>query len=317
MKQHLYKSIALHVAVFIVFALDLPLFFKPKITIGQAPIIVDLKDVKLSEMTNLPPKAVFGDEEKKPAAPEKKPLNFTKEEFEKEQAPEKEEMNLPKKDFVQTAPEEPKKNTPKPDAKPKPKAPEKPQRKPAPKPQKKPARPKQPQKQEKPQTPKTVSNPLKSLMDSVDAIEKEMGKENSPAIIKTGTQVVNMGIEGGTGGSYFSELTITETDAIAGKLRQCWNLDPGARGIENMIIEIKAFLNKDGTVRDVKIVDTARAAADPHFRAIAESARRAVISCQNHQGVNIYKIFAEKYAEKYGIWNTLLLKFNPMDASVQ
>lgn len=317
MKQHLYKSIALHVAVFIVFALDLPLFFKPKITIGQAPIIVDLKDVKLSEMTNLPPKAVFGDEEKKPAAPEKKPLNFTKEEFEKEQVPEKEEMDLPKKDFVQTAPEEPKKNTPKPDAKPKPKAPTKPQRKSAPKPQKKPARPKQPQKQEKPQTPKTVSNPLKSLMDSVDAIEKEMGKENSPAIIKTGTQVVNMGVEGGTGGSYFSELTITETDAIAGKLRQCWNLDPGARGIENMIIEIKAFLNKDGTVLDVKIVDTARAAADPHFRAIAESARRAVISCQNHQGVNIYKIFAEKYAEKYGIWNTLLLKFNPMDASVQ
>ena len=62
MKQHLYKSIALHVAVFIVFALDLPLFFKPKITIGQAPIIVDLKDVKLSEMTNLPPNAIFGDE---------------------------------------------------------------------------------------------------------------------------------------------------------------------------------------------------------------------------------------------------------------
>ena len=25
----------------------------------------------------------------------------------------------------------------------------------------------------------------------------------------------------------------------------------------------------------------------------------------------------EKYADKYKIWNTLLLKFNPMDASVQ
>ena len=28
------------------------------------PIIVDLNDVKISEMTNLPPKAKFGDEDK-------------------------------------------------------------------------------------------------------------------------------------------------------------------------------------------------------------------------------------------------------------
>ncbi|MBP5615737.1 MAG: hypothetical protein J6X42_04220, partial [Alphaproteobacteria bacterium] len=198
---------------------------------------------------------------------------------------------------------------PKPAQKPKPEQ----KSKPEPKPESKPAK-KEPA---KPQEVKTVTNPLKSLMDSVSAMEKEIGEQNSPAVIKTGTQVANMGVEGGTGGSYFSELTITETDAIAGRLRECWNLDPGARGIENMIIEIRAFLNKDGTVRDVQIVDKARANSDTHFRAIAESARRAVISCQNHNNVNIYKIFADKYADKYKMWSTLLLKFNPMDASVQ
>ena len=289
MKKYFYRSVFLHIAVFIIFAIDLPIFFKPKVTIGQAPIIVDLKDVKLAEMTNLPPKAIFGEEEKKATLKEKTPPKYTKE--------------VP---------------TPKPEQKPIPKPVKKPvpapARKPTPKPEPKKPEPKAPDKK---QEIKTVTNPLKSLMDSVSALEQQLGEQNSPAVIKTGTQVANMGVEGGTGGSYFSDLTITETDAIAGKLRECWNFDPGTRNVENMIIEIRAVLNKDGTVRDVQIVDKARLASDTYFRAAAESARRAVLSCQNHNNVNIYKIFAEKYADNYKMWNTLLLRFNPMDASIQ
>ena len=303
------------------------MLFKPKMTTFQAPIIVDLKDVKLGEMTNLPPKAVFGDEEKKATVTEKTPPQYTHEEKEPEPEPEPEpeKVETPKQDFVDTAPEP--KPEPKSDPKPTPKPGPKPQTKPkpAPKPSKKPTPPKpQPKPQNKPSTKtpdkpkevKTVANPLKSLMESVSSLEKEIGAQNTPATIKTGTPVANMGVDGGTGGSYFSELSITETDAIGGYLRECWNLDPGARGIEGMIIEIRAFLNQDGTIRDVQIVDKARANSDPHFRAIAESARRAVVSCQSHNNVNIYKIFPEKYADKYKMWNTLLLKFNPMDASV-
>lgn len=327
MKKYLYRSVALHVAVFIIFVMDLPMLFKPKMTIGQAPIIVDLKDVKLGEMTNLPPKAVFGEEEKKATVTEKTPPKFTQDEpkNEPEPEPEPQKIETPKQDFVDTNPEpkpEPvKKEEPKPTPKPEPK----PQNKPVPAPQKKPTPPKpaqkpenkpKPKEAEKPKEVKTVSNPLKSLMDSVNSLEKEIGEQNTSAVIKTGTEVMNMGVEGGTGGSYFSDLTITETDAIAGKLRECWNFDPGHRDVENMIIEIRAFLNQDGTVRDVKVVDTARYNSDPHFRAAADSARRAVVICQDHKGVNVYKIFAEKYADKYKIWNTLLLKFNPMDASV-
>ncbi|MBR2299048.1 MAG: hypothetical protein IJ870_00545 [Alphaproteobacteria bacterium] len=321
MKKYLYRSIALHIAAFIVLMVDLPFFHRAKMTIGQAPIIVDLKDVKLGEMTNLPPKAVFGEEDKPATVAEKTPPQYTHEEKtpKPEPEPEPEKIETPKESFVDTAPEPEPKPAPKPEPKPTPKPEPKPQNKPVPKPSKKPTPPK-PKAQVKPQPkadkPKTVTNPLKSLIDTVGAMEKELGAQNSPAVIKTGTPVSNMGVEGGTGGSYFSELTITETDAIGGYLRECWNLDPGARGIEGMIIEIRAFLNQDGTIRDVQIVDKARANADPHFRAIAESARRAVISCQNHNNVNIYKIFPEKYADKYKMWNTLLLKFNPMDASV-
>lgn len=329
-KTYLYRSIGLHLAVLLLAVTDLSFFSHKPAKIGQAPIIVDLQDVKLAEMTNLPPKAVYGEEDQKATTPEKKPThNWTREESAKPEptpAPEEVKTEKPQKDFLDTTPPAEPKPTPKPDAKPKPKPKPKPVPKPAPKPQRKPNPKPQPKPKEQAQKPKAVqepkknkviANPLKSLMDSVDAMEKELGKEAVPAVIKTGTEVSNMGIEGGTGGSYFSDLSITETDAIAGRLRECWNLDPGARGIENMIVELRAYLDRNGQIVDVKILDTGRAASDPAFRTVAESARRAVYSCMNKNGVNIYKIFPEKYADKYDLWKTLLLRFNPMDATIK
>ena len=78
-----------------------------------------------------------------------------------------------------------------------------------------------------------------------------------------------------------------------------------------MIIEIRAYLNRDGSVREVKILDTGRYNSDRYFRSVADSARRAVYICAP------YSIFAEKYPEKYDLWNTMLLRFNPLDASIK
>lgn len=336
MKKYLYRSIGLHIAVLLILIVDLPMFGRHKMTMGQAPIIVDLKDVKLSEMTNLPPKAVLGKEEKKAVQPEKSAPKWTSSKTPETpvSAPKVEKAEKVKGDFLETKPvQDSKKEKPKPQSKPTPKPVPKPAPKPVkkpvhpepekkPRPQPKPA-PKQQPKQnnkktpQKPEEVKTIANPLKSLMESVNSLEKEIGKEAASAVIKEGTEVLNMGVEGGTGGSYFSELSITETDAIAGYLRECWNFDPGGRNVEQMIVEIRAYLNKDGSIRDVRIVDTSRYNSDPHFRAVAESAKRAVWACSNKNNRNIYKIFPEKYADKYNLWNTLLLKFNPMDASVQ
>ena len=64
MKNALYKSVALHLVVLILFLVDVPVFWRRNMTIEQVPIIVDLNNVKISEMTNLPPKAKRGPEEK-------------------------------------------------------------------------------------------------------------------------------------------------------------------------------------------------------------------------------------------------------------
>ncbi len=64
MKTALKKSLVLHLAVFVLCLIDFPLFWFQRTTPSQVPIIVDLKDVKISEMTNLPPKAKMGEEDK-------------------------------------------------------------------------------------------------------------------------------------------------------------------------------------------------------------------------------------------------------------
>lgn len=316
MKQSLYKSLALHFVVFLLIMVDIPLFWHNKTTLNQVPIIVDLNNVKISEMTNLPPKAKMGKENKAASKVKRKiENNYTKEEPKKddkrptakepeeETAPEEAAPTEPKKDYL-VAPQPKKPKAPK--KKPTPPVPAaKPKPKPKPKPEVKKEQ-KQPEKG-KPQ----LANPLKSLLASVDALEKEVGNTNQEATIKEGTEVNNMGIEGGTGGSYFSELSISEIDAIAGRLRACWNLDPGAMGIKDMIIEIRAFLNKDGSVRKVDIINTSRYNSDAHFRSVADSARRAVYICAP------YSIFADKYADKYDKWNTMLLRFNPLDGQIR
>ena len=316
MKQSLYKSLALHFVVFLLIMVDIPLFWHNKTTLNQVPIIVDLNNVKISEMTNLPPKAKMGKEDKAASKVKRKiENNYTKEEPKKddkrptakepeeEAAPEEAAPTEPKKDYL-VAPQPKKPKAPK--KKPTPPVPAaKPKPKPKPKPEVKKEQ-KQPEKG-KPQ----LANPLKSLLAAVDALEKEVGNTNQEATIKEGTEVNNMGIEGGTGGSYFSELSISEIDAIAGRLRACWNLDPGAMGIKDMIIEIRAFLNKDGSVRKVDIINTSRYNSDAHFRSVADSARRAVYICAP------YSIFADKYADKYDKWNTMLLRFNPLDGQIR
>ncbi|MDD4557177.1 MAG: hypothetical protein PHE89_07660 [Alphaproteobacteria bacterium] len=311
MKKHLYRSMGLHVAVILALMINIPLFwFSRKTHISQVPIIVDLKDVKLSEMTNLPPKAKIGKEDKQASVEKRKEVssNFTTPETGKKDG--KSDVPAPKKEKTEEAPVKPKKDfmvAPQPS-------------KPKTKPQPKPEAPKKVEtkkgnnsvpavKQEKGKP--DLANPLKSLLASVDSIEKNLGPVTQEATVKEGTEVNHMGIEGGTGGSYFSELSISEIDAIAGRLRACWNLDPGAKGAQNMVVEIRAFLTPEGKVRDVKILDTGRYGSDPYFRSVAESARRAVYNCED-----AYQIFVKNYSDKYDMWKTMLLKFNPLDGNI-
>ena len=312
---HIRKSLILHFAIALMVCIDLPSWFRSKPEIVDVPIIVDLKDVKISGTTNLPSKLKVVEEKKKKEAKiaskaKKKTVEEVNKEVTKKQAEAKssepevkkeEKAEKAKGSFLDDSKKLDKKKEKKKD--------------------KKLDKPKKTEKSKEKEAPK-LKKGLKSLLASVGEMSRELEKEtldDSKKEEETTDEVTkdeaedmqNLGVEGGVGGSYFRELTISERDAIAGRLRECWNVDPGARGIEDMVVEARAYLNKDGTVQKVDIIDTSRYNKDPFFRSVAESAKRAVFICAP------YSLFAEKYSDKYSLWKTILLNFNPVDGSIK
>ena len=71
-------------------------------------------------------------------------------------------------------------------------------------------------------------------------------------------------------------MTMTEMDALRAQLAQCWNVPIGAKDIDTTQVEIFMTITRERTLASAKIVDTGRYSSDSFFRAIADSAMRAV-----------------------------------------
>lgn len=153
---------------------------------------------------------------------------------------------------------------------------------------------------------------LKSLLASVEKIRQPVQSGPYSPAAATG-QEVSSGIAGGTGGSLTQALTVSEQDFIATKLRGCWNVDAGAAGTEDVVIEVRASVSKDGRIRDVAVTN---AKNTPAFRALAESAVRAVRICDNAGDESPFQVLARRYPDGYDSWKDLFLRFNPKDGSV-
>ncbi|MDD3669043.1 MAG: hypothetical protein PHX68_01990 [Alphaproteobacteria bacterium] len=156
------------------------------------------------------------------------------------------------------------------------------------------------------------SDGLKSLLASVEKIRQPVAPGPAQPDDAAG-QEVSAGIAGGTGGSLTQMLTISHRDFIATKLRGCWNADAGAVGAEEVVVEVRASVNRDGRVRDVAAVNAAGA---PAVRSLAESAVRAVRICDNLGDDSPFRILAREYPDSYDAWKDLLLRFNPRDGSI-
>ena len=102
-----------------------------------------------------------------------------------------------------------------------------------------------------------------------------------------------------------SQLTASEIDLVREQLSRCWNINAGARDAKDLVVEIRAQVQQDGTVTRADIVDAGRAASDPLFRAAAESARRTFFN----PNCTPLKLPPEKYAT----WKDLVVDFSPKD----
>ena len=258
--------------------LDLSFGFKKHEATPSAVMMVDLTKVKISNKTNLPQKAV---------SKKKTPVKT---------APKKQEKKVESKP------------TPKPVQK---KIEQKPSVKPKETPVKEASPVKMPEvkKEEVKLSPKKqenkVNTDLQNLLASVEKVRK------APTIkeIHEEISVETEGIQGGAEGRIDQLLTISEKDFLASELQKCWNVNAGVERADEIVVEIRAWINKDGTVRDVKIMNHM---AIPSFNTVAESAKRAVYVCNNKGVDSPFRILAEKYAGHYGDWKEISLRFNPL-----
>lgn len=274
--------------------------FVPKLKYDE-PIIIDLENVVIGKKTVLPPAPAkvmpkpVKEEAPKPApAPKKEVSHFTPEVAKPTPAEEKVEKHQNKdtksdSDFITEKKEEKKETSPKND---------------------------------KSLAEERIGS-INDLLASVDGIkrDKENQKEKELEKLKNKEEFVEVkkGISASsidtqtqnyqansTADYLKKQLAVSYIDAIRIKLRSCWNIDPGAKDIKNMKIVIRTTISPDGNINNIDILNL-NESNSPWFKAVAESAKRALIVCSP------YHLPVEHYNE----WKSIVFTFYPDKQSVQ
>ena len=279
MKKSFLWSFLGHVIIIILMVVDFGFGFRKNEATPPAIMMVDLTKVKIASKTNLPQKAVA--QKKKISSP----------------TPKKEEKKV-------SVPKNTPKPVPKTESKPLPKPKEVPQKEAS---SVKIERPKEEEKKviEPTKEEKKSTYDLKNLLASVEKVRKAPTLKEIPDNPSEAD-----GISEGGEGRIDQILTISERDYLASELQKCWNVNAGVERADEIVVEVKAWINKDGSVRDVKIINSMTV---PSFQTIAESAKRAVFVCDAKGSDSPFRILAEKYADHYGDWKEISLRFNPLE----
>ena len=101
------------------------------------------------------------------------------------------------------------------------------------------------------------------------------------------------------------KLTISEIDAIKRQIERCWLVPAaiGAKDVQEMLVQVRLKLNPDGTLRESRIVDRFRMETNATYKAVAESALRAIRNPRCSR-FNLP-------LQKHDVWKDMVLRFNP------
>lgn len=100
-------------------------------------------------------------------------------------------------------------------------------------------------------------------------------------------------------------ITATEVDALRAQLSRCWNVMAGAKYAEDLVVEVRVQVNPDRTVRQAAVVNTGMYDRDPHFRAAADAALRAL----RNPACSPLALPPDKYEQ----WKTTVIRFDPRE----
>jgi hypothetical protein len=101
-----------------------------------------------------------------------------------------------------------------------------------------------------------------------------------------------------------ARLSIAEVDGLMRQIGRCWTLPVGIDGVEDMVVQLRIQVRPDRTVQAVTIEDQDRLGRDPEFRAVAQSASRAVETCSP----------LDLPPDKYDVWSNIIMNFHPEHA---
>jgi outer membrane biosynthesis protein TonB len=275
MSGALLASFLFHFLVVLILIMGLPFLKRDKPDIMAQTMTVELVTVDEITQTNKPPspKPKLEELEKPPAAPPRPP-QVTSKTPPKPVAPEKPE------EFVKAPDEKPEKA----EVVEKPKLAK-------PKPEKKPILTREEPKPEEQQ--EEFKSLLRNLMP-----DEATTPSDKPSETKASPTTSPDAPAGET-------ITSSELSALSAQLRQCWSILAGARYAENLVVDIKLFVNVDRTVRDAQIVDRIRYMSDSYYRAAADAAMRAVL--------NPHCSPLDLPADKYDMWKEIIVTFDPSE----
>ena len=109
-----------------------------------------------------------------------------------------------------------------------------------------------------------------SVLNTLDRLRAAQAQQTPPAARPnpTGAPAQGGGTPQGT-----ANLTAAERSGLADRIGECWSVDAGAPGIQNIVVELRVETDAGGTVRRV----TGTPPGDVRARAVYEAARRALL----------------------------------------
>lgn len=270
-------SLMLHLALLVIMIFGLPNFLHRKL--DDVPVAISVDILPIAPVSNVKP------QDKYEPPHEKKPVSEQK--TEKKATPEAHKV-------VEAPQEKPEKVSAKDIARPEEKVPL--------------VKPKEAVKQKEKKADKKSEkkeDDLDSILKSVSDMEKAEKSQHPTEKAVTETNK-NKAVSQTYDNS--QPLTMSETDAIRQQIQQCWNPPTGTKDAANLASTLHIELSQDGTVNSVELSgDRNRYNSDSFFRAVADSAMRAVKKCSP-----LKNLPPEKYAGLRG-WHELDMTFDPKD----
>ena len=297
----------LHVGILLIVIIGLPGILRSdrQVVVPISVEIVSVEELSKQPENKTPPKPVA----KKPPPEKPSPPKAA----EKPPPPPPTPPPAPKAPEVKPEPAPPKPEV-KPEPVPKPEP--KPEAAPVPKPKAKPAPPKEPETQvaaktppaptpkRKPEPPKPKPDEFQSLLKNLDRQKRaaEKAKADAPAQVAKQAQEAPK-----RSAPEDRRIAAGLAEAIDQQITPCWKIQAGAKDAANMSVAVNIRLNPDGSLGGVpKIEDTARLGRDPFFRAVAESALRAL---RDPACMPLRLPY-----ENYDLWKSIIFTFDPKEA---